>query len=71
MSKAIRFSVDDDDYPTLAAYAKKKGHRNVSNLARYATFTLITRNQVGRHDLNRGAPRHRASGEVSGGGSDG
>ncbi len=71
MSKEIRFSVDDDDYPALVLYAKKKGHRTVSNLARYAMYAQVTRNQVGRHDLNRGAPRHRASGEVSGGGSDG
>jgi hypothetical protein len=65
MSKEIRFSVDDDDYPVLALYAKQKGHRSVSNLARYATFALMARNPVGRHDSRGGAVRTEASDEVS------
>jgi hypothetical protein len=60
-SKKIEFSVDREDYPALAEYAKAKGHRSVSNLARYAVYTIMARNPMGRHD-RRGAPQHRGSG---------
>jgi hypothetical protein len=66
VSREIRFSIDDDDYPELAVYAKRKGHRSVSNLARYATFALMARNPVGRHDSRVGADRTDLSGAISG-----
>lgn len=55
MSKQITFSIDDDDYPVLLAWAKKKGFRTVSNMARRGAFALMERNPVGRHDKGRGA----------------
>ena len=65
MSREIRFSVDDDDYPILVAYAKLKGFRTVSNMARRGAFALMERNPVGRHDKSRGADRTEPSGGVS------
>jgi hypothetical protein len=55
MSKQITFSIDDDDYPILLAWAKKKGFRTVSNMARRGTFALMERTRLGRHDEKRGA----------------
>jgi len=55
MSREVRFSVDDDDYPLLQAWAKKKGFRTVSNMARRGTFALMERTRVGRHDIRLGA----------------
>lgn len=62
MGREITFTVDDDDYVVLAAYAKKKGFRNVSNLARRACFALMERNPMGRHDrvAVQTAPRPQA-----------
>ena len=55
MSRKICFSVDDDDYPVLLAYAKKKGYRTVSNMACRGAFALMDRTRIGRHDNKRGA----------------
>jgi hypothetical protein len=55
VSKTIQFSIDDDDYPVLLAWAKKKGFRTVSNMARRGTFALMERTRMGRHDNKRGA----------------
>lgn len=50
MGKTISFTVDDTDYPGILEYARRKGHRTASNLARYALYAMISRNPAGRHD---------------------
>lgn len=59
-SHKIEFSVDQEDYPAIAEYARRKGHRTPSTLARYAVYALMARNPVGRHD-GRGADRTEAT----------
>jgi hypothetical protein len=61
MSREIRFSVDDEDYPGIVEYAKRKGHRTPANLARFAVYALMARNPVGRHD-KLGAVRTEVTG---------
>lgn len=41
MSRTIQFSVDDDHYELIREYARVKGYRNPSNLARKAVYKEI------------------------------
>jgi len=66
MSREVRFTATDEEYAQIEAYVQSKRRwRKVSHFLRYAVFTAMDRNPVGRHDIRRGADRTDPSGGIS------